>query len=147
MKWRSIVAVAFSVFVLAAAIGWFVSNRNDRDDAVVQRRHAEQALRNARSDLATAKRDLAHAKADGKLVISPVQPITTSVQSLLDLSGQALGEARTTQSLGAADASSVDDYNASVDRANSIVDQYNATLDTIRKQISDALGDVNTHIA
>jgi hypothetical protein len=142
-----IVALVLGVFACAAAIGFFVSTSSDRDDATAARHHAQQAEQQARTDLADAKRELAAAKTVGQHVIQPVQPITTSVQSLLDLSGQGLNEARTTQSLGAADNPSVDDYNASVDRANAITDQYNTTLNAVRKQVADLVAGEDAQIA
>jgi hypothetical protein len=145
--WWPVLASALGVFVLAAALGFFVSSRGDRDDAVAERGHAQHAVQEAHAALADAKDDLAEDRTVGRHVVEPVQPLTASVQSLLDLSSQELGEARIAQSLGSSIGSSVDDYNASVDRANGIADQYNATLDTIRQQISDLLGEVNEQIA
>jgi hypothetical protein len=142
-----IVALVVGVFACAAAVGFFVSTSSDRDDATAERRHAQRTVQQARTDLADAQHDLAAAKTVGQHVVQPVQPITTSVQSLLDLSGQELNEAHTTQSLGAADDPSIDDYNASVDRANAIVDQYNTTLDTVRKQVADLVAGADAQIA
>jgi type II secretory pathway pseudopilin PulG len=135
-----IIALVVGALVLAATVVFTVTQRADRDDATADRRHAQHQLREARTALREARDDLAAARTVAAHTAAPVPPVLTSTQSLLDLAGRGLAEARTTQSLGATDDASIDEYNASVDRANALVDQYNAIVDSLKQQIG-GLGD------
>ena len=137
-----IVALFVGALVLAATVIFTVIQRSERDDATADRRDAQHQLLRARTALSGARSDLAAARTVARQAAGPVPPALTSAQSLLDLAGRGLAEARTTQSLGATDDASVDDYNASVDRANALVDQYNATVDALKQQI-DNLGNAD----
>jgi hypothetical protein len=142
-----IVALVVCALVLAATVVFTVTQRSDRDDATADRRHAQHQLLQARTALRDARADLAAARTVAQHTAAPVQPVLTAAQSLLDLAGRGLAEARTTQSLGASDNASVDDYNASVDRANSLVAQYNAIVDSLEQQIGDLGNSGSSHAA
>ncbi|HEY3672007.1 MAG TPA: hypothetical protein VGN51_13805 [Acidimicrobiia bacterium] len=130
-------ALGVAVLVFAAAYGFLRSSSVDRDAAVKSHQQAARLLAVERTATHDAEDKVADVKHQASMQVGPAETAIAKMGELLAIADQQATEAQTTQRIGADAAASADDYNASVDRNNTIVDQYNAKLTELQQLVDD----------
>ena len=140
VRWYHVVVLGIAVLVCAAAVGFFVSQSSDKDDATTERKAADAALADQRGDTQRARDQLADDKEGAETALAKVEQLTTAFRELTDLSAQEIASIHAAHELAVNNPDAVDEYNAEVARGNALIDQAEAKAAEIQRQ-ADALRD------
>jgi flagellar basal body-associated protein FliL len=134
-RWYHVVVLGVAVLVCAAAVGFFVSQSSDRDDAAAKRTDAQDRLADQRGDTDAANARLESERTDMQAGLAKVEAITTSLHEFSDLASQHVDDVAAAQAVALRLPDSVDEFNAAIDRANASLTQIHAKSDAILQQV------------
>jgi hypothetical protein len=140
VRWYHVVVLGVAVLVCAAAIGFFVSQSSDREDATTARHAAESALAEQRDETSGARHDLVTDKAEIKDALGDVEQLTTSVHELTDLTAQEVDSLVALNQLAVSSPSAADQINAQMHHSADLLTQMEAKAQSVLDQ-ANALRD------
>ena len=147
VRWYHVVVLGITVLVCAAAVGFFVNQTSERDDATSKREDAQAQLAAQRSDTGLARTNLTTERSDTKTALDDVAAITTSLHEFSDLVAQHVDAVAAAHAVALRLPASVDEFNAAVTHANDTLEQVRAKAQAIQQQVDSIRGKVDAQLA
>lgn len=147
VRWYHVVVLGIAVLACAAAVGFFVTQTSDRDDAIHERHRADASLQAQKIVTGQARDRLASTRNEAKTSLAAVEQLTTSFHELSDLSAQEIASVNASHELAVNNPDAVDEYNAEVDHGNALLTQIEAKSADIERQADELRNRVDAQLA
>ena len=147
VRWYHVVVLGVAVLVCAAAVGFFVSQSSERDDATAQRRQARAQLATQRDSTTRARTRLLKERDETKAALDQVGTLTTSLHEFFDLVSQEVDTLTTAHQLAMNSPDAIDEYNAQVQHAKALLLQMQTKAEQIQQQAEALRRDTQAQLA